>query len=306
MDTYCLYLCRQLDAEVSPFVSGGFAFTNEEFCAAKANRGEFPAGCPKPDPDSVSGSLTLTDEEFCSAKADRGEFPLGCPGPHVPGQITLPISFHIIQGFQVESRGVTLTSWADCGDVVTILNGVNDIWRAANIRFELLACDLHPEELSPTVSGDLLTLATTIGGDDDRVPAMSRLTNMEFLNPRSFNVVLIPFMGHGQTGVQPGYGTTSLVGTWSSGTMSGAPTMRQVTGGTGSIAYTVSHELGHGLSLRHPGSSEVDSPNLMSGFFIGIALTEEQVSMARDSAKRRLGEFASFGYSTHKSFENGS
>jgi hypothetical protein len=118
------------------------------------------------------------------------------------------------------------------------------------------------------------------------------------VHPAAINVYFFPYVGETLQGVAALGGNRVLLGVWTNKFSHGQdpPKKTLLTEpeplNVGSLSRTLSHELGHSLTLTHPGKADLPKGRLMGGGKQGYLLTPEEIAKARESAKKHLEAFA--------------
>lgn len=217
--------------------------------------------------------------------------------------ITLPVRFHLTQGATMTVKGQAMEVWVTPADITgPVITEVNRIWKQANIQFTVERAVVEPL-LKPT---DFAELVQSIeksrrGGDEvhdkERTANIAKLLDPAQRHPTACNVYLLPYIGSTFQGYAKLGGTLAVVGVWTDKASRGKkppektlliePEPMKV----GSLARTIAHELGHNLELTHPDKSEISTiGRLMGGAKQGYALTPDEITKARDSARKHLAK----------------
>lgn len=225
------------------------------------------------------------------------------PPPGDEALLTLPIRFHITQGATMTVKGQKMEVWVQPADLTgPVVQEVNRIWKPANIQFTVERAQLEPL-LQPANFAELLhSVENSKRGDEDN-PDSNRTGNIAKLldpaqrHPSAMNVYLLPYIGGTFQGYAKLGGNQAVIGVWTDKFSHGEkppvktlliePEPMKV----GSLARTIAHELGHGLTLEHPAKSiQSDIGRLMGGSRQGYGLTPEEIAKARQSARKHLAK----------------
>ncbi|MFU8812543.1 MAG: hypothetical protein ACNA78_06215 [Balneolaceae bacterium] len=181
--------------------------------------------------------------------------------------ITLPVNIH----FMESSQSANLTSGLSEEDLTRLMEGVNEVWRPANIQWEVQRVETaraqNAAEFDRMVNGEIPFSATLIHS----------VIPLEGLSPTAWDVYLIRNLGGFVGGIyfarhaavlQPETDPTGAFGF------------------DGGLIRILSHELGHSLSLQHVPC--VQPGNLMApGCQVGnrTLMNDGQILQARSVAR---------------------
>ncbi len=220
-------------------------------------------------------------------------------------ELVLPLRLHLTQGATLAVRGLNLEVWVTPDEVKTIvLPEVNRIWKQADIRFEIERIAEEPIPESPNRARLLQQIADFKRADADQAHGSPfELTRSLFnpleVHPAAINVYFFPYVGETLQGVAALGGNRVLLGVWTNKFSHGQepPKKTLLTEpepmNIGSLSRTLSHELGHSLTLTHPAKTDLPKGRLMGGAKQGYLLTPEEIAKARESAKKHLEALAS-------------
>ena len=215
-------------------------------------------------------------------------------------ELVLPLRLHLTQGATLTVRGLDLEVWVTPEEVkTTVLPEVNRIWKQANIRFIIERIAKEPITDSPNRAKLLQQIADFKRANADQghispFELTKGLFNPLEVHPSVINVYFFPYVGETLQGVAALGGNRILLGVWTNKfsrgqdlpkkTLLTEPEPMQV----GSLGRTLSHELGHSLTLTHPSKTDLPQGRLMGGAKQGYLLTPEEIAKARASAKKHL------------------
>jgi len=196
--------------------------------------------------------------------------------------------------------GVSMDSWVTAADVTnTILPEMNSIWAQAKIQWTLesvLEEDIVVGSDYAAAVDYIVNTSRDENGqaDPERLPYLYGLmqpanrSTDEQLGTNLFHVYLFPFVGNTSQGnAMASFGYHMVVGIWSNKRTDGeAPEKSYLVEDQsafvrGSIAATISHELGHVLNLNH---NECNNCLMQSN---GYPITEAQIEVSRGKALAR-------------------
>jgi acyl-CoA thioesterase-1 len=215
--------------------------------------------------------------------------------------LTLPIRFHITTGAAMTLKGQGMEMWVTPGDLTgSVLTEINRIWKPANIQFTVERAALEPLR-QPTYFAQICeSIANFKRGDEKRFGSqrtdnIGKLLDPAHRHPTALNVYLLPFIGSTYQGYANIGGNHAVVGVWTDKASNGKnPPVKTLLVElepmkVGSLARTIAHEIGHNLTLLHPDKSVVSEfGRLMGGRKHGYALTPEEITQARASARKHL------------------
>ena len=200
----------------------------------------------------------------------------------------------------VHPLGVSMSSWVTPSDVTdVIIPEVNTIWGQANVRWNIESIIEEDVVVAADYSAAINYLVNTTRDENgaanpDRLPYLyglmhpsHRSTDAE-LGTQLFHIYLFPFVGNTSQGnAMSGFGYHTVIGTWSNKHNGGnTPEKSLLTEDhakfiRGSLAQTISHELGHVLKLNH---NECNNCLMQSN---GYSITQAQLDVARAEAQAR-------------------
>jgi hypothetical protein len=215
-------------------------------------------------------------------------------------ELVLPLRVHLGRQMTATVKGEVLDVWVKPKDVTEVLlPEINRIWKQANIRFVI---ESVADEKTLDVP-DRLKLLERISdrkrtddgkGGDNPFAVIKKLFDPAKVNPSAINIYCMPYIGERFQGVAKLGGNFVLVGVWSDKASGGRKPPRKTLLTEpepmviGSLARTMSHELGHSLTLIHPGKEDEPKGRLMGGSKQGYLLTPEEISQAHKSAHAHL------------------
>ncbi len=172
--------------------------------------------------------------------------------------ITIPISLYVVVD-DVDNPDPALSSRRTPDELREILDGVNDIWRQADIRFEAQYIGMLalPESVLRDINGGSFRAFFQQAGNTFEVPDLGLINGFyarEIGGPNG----IMPF---------------------------GAPLFFVMDEPTVFDRRVSSHEIGHILGLHH---TQFDSGRLLYSGTNGMALTEEEIIVARYVAQGML------------------
>ncbi len=215
-------------------------------------------------------------------------------------ELVLPLRVHLGRDMTATVKGEVLDVWVKPKDVTeALLPEINRIWKQANIRFVI---ESVVEEKALEVPDRLKLLAQISGrkrtddgnSGDNPFAVIKKLFDPAKIHPSAINIYCMPYIGETFQGVAKLGGNLVLVGVWSDKASKGRKPPRKTLLTEpepmviGSLARTMSHELGHALTLNHPGKEDEPKGRLMGGAKQGYLLTPEEISQARKSARVHL------------------
>ena len=217
--------------------------------------------------------------------------------------LTLPIRFHVTQGATMTVKNEKMEVWVQPSDLTgPILQEVNRIWKPANIQFSVERAQVEPL-LQPVNFAELLKSVEDFKrGDEERLGSLrteniAKLIDPAQRHPSAMNVYLLPYIGATYQGYANLGGNQAVIGVWTDKFSRGekppvkALLVEPEPMKVGSLARTIAHELGHNLTLVHPDKSiKSKIGRLMGGSKQGYSLTPEEITKARQSARKHLAE----------------
>jgi acyl-CoA thioesterase-1 len=215
--------------------------------------------------------------------------------------LTLPIRFHITTGAAMTLKGQGMGMWVTPEDLNgPVLAEINRIWKPANIQFTVERAQQEALRQPDNFAQICESIAAFKRGDEKRLGSqrtdnIGKLLDPAHRHPTALNVYLLPFIGSTYQGYANLGGNHAVVGVWTDKASNGKnppvktllvePEPMKV----GSLARTIAHEIGHNLTLQHPDKSLIlEVGRLMGGRKHGYALTPEDVTQARASARKHL------------------
>lgn len=220
--------------------------------------------------------------------------------------IQLPIRFHIIRTTLTKDR-VEMGMWlAPPAIEESILPEVNRIWRPAGIQW-FVEQILEEDPLDrPSLKETLDKIAGADRSTKNRTKMVMSLPDPRHRHAVINNVYFVPFVGSTSQGfalfggfqtpaLNPDGGSRCYVGVWTDKPTRGRsppqqfPLVEPPPFQIGSIARTVSHELGHNLLLKHPDADkQTEFRRLMGGRQHGYRLIASEITTARRTATGRV------------------
>ena len=213
--------------------------------------------------------------------------------------ITLPIRFHLTQGARMTVKGQVMENWVQPADLTgPVLAEVNRIWKPAGIQFVVERAQAE-SLLKPADFVELLCVVeNSKRGEEEvagsgRTDAIAKLLDPAQRHPVALNVYLLPYIGATYQGYANLGGKQAVIGVWTDkASRAERPPVKALLVEpepmrVGSLARTIAHELGHNLGLVHPDKAEVAKVGrLMGGGKQGYALTDEEITKARQTAQK--------------------
>ncbi len=223
------------------------------------------------------------------------------PKPDDQALLTLPIRFHITQGATMAVKSQKMEMWVQPADLTgPVLQEVNRIWKPANIQFTVERAQVEPL-LRPANFAELIkSVQDSKRGEEEqlgsrRTDSIGKLLDPAQHHATALNVYLLPYIGSTYQGYAKLGGNQAVIGVWTDKFSRGEkPPVRTLLVEPepmkmGSLARTIAHELGHNLTLVHPDKSiKSEIGRLMGGRKQGYSLTKEEISQARESARKHL------------------
>ena len=219
--------------------------------------------------------------------------------------IRLPIRFHMIRT-ALNKGPVTMDMWFSPQDIhQTLLPEINRIWEPAGIEwYAEQVVDQEPEERAD-LHDTLQEISRANRTTKNRTHLIKSLVTPKYRHPVFHNVYFVPFVGSTTQGfatfggpvsiLNPDGGNQCFVGVWTDKPSGGKkppqkfPLIEKGSFRIGSIARTVSHELGHNLLLSHPErSTQTQFHRLMGGKKHGYRLIDSEIVRARKTATGRI------------------
>jgi hypothetical protein len=219
--------------------------------------------------------------------------------------ITLNLRVHIMKDIiMTHPTGQIMTSWVTPENVTeTIVPEVNKIWEQAGIVWNIETIIEEDVVKSATYNESLVFLVNTERNSQgqsnpERLPHLFSLMQPQYMSSENqlgknlFHIYLFPFIGNTSQGnAMSGFNYHSVLGIWTNKhNGGGVPDKTLITEDQnafdrGSLSRTISHEIGHVLSLNH---NNCDNKCLMGGTnSSGYVLTEGQILKARIEAFNR-------------------
>jgi len=215
--------------------------------------------------------------------------------------IRLPLRVHLITNFELNKRDVRMGVWVTADDVQkSLLPEVNRIWKEAGIEWVLESVVSQGVASVPDheqAVADILNARRDMVGKEagKRMKRLRALCAVENRSPEMYHLYLVPYLGQTFQGIAKLSGNFSVVGVWTDKPSKGKLPPRKsllVEKGPfqiGSIARTISHELGHNLGLIHPDKlKQKHFSRLMGGRKPGNGLIAKEVAVARKHALARV------------------
>ena len=214
----------------------------------------------------------------------------------------LNLRIHIMKNIvMTHSTGTKMGSWVTPGDVEEIIiPEINKIWKQAGIVWLIESIIEENVVKDSTYEQSINFIANTKRdsegrSDPARLPHLFSLMQPQYMSTEAelgknlFHIYLFPFIGNTSQGnAMRGFNFHSVVGTWTNKfNRGGIPektllTENQSSFDRGSLSRTISHEIGHVLTLNH---NECRYGCLMGGVESdGYSLTEGQIIKARIEA----------------------
>lgn len=220
-------------------------------------------------------------------------------------QFNLNIRVHIMKDIiMTHSTGVIMDSWVTPEQVrYTIIPEVNSIWEQAGITWviesiieeDVVKGDTYEEAIEFLINTERNENGNS---DPDRLPHLFSLMQPQYVSKEEelgknlFHIYLFPFIGNTSQGnAMSGFNYHSVLGTWTNKHNGGGIpektllTENQSVFDRGSLSRTISHEIGHVLTLSH---NECGYSCLMGGTESdGYLLNEGQIFASRLEAFNR-------------------
>lgn len=219
--------------------------------------------------------------------------------------INLNIRVHIMKDIvMIHPSGTVMDSWVTTEQVrETIIPEVNSIWQQAGINWVVESVIEEDVVKGGTYEEAINFLVNTIrnsngNSDPERLPHLFSLMQPQYMSKEEelgknlFHIYLFPFIGNTSQGnAMRDFNFHSVVGTWTNKHNGGdipektLLTENQSTFDRGSLSRTISHEIGHVLTLNH---NECAYGCLMAGTQSdGYFLTDDQKISSRTEAFNR-------------------